>query len=124
MPQYIDSQAVTQDLRIDRGEALTIEATITNKATGAVVDLTGHTVEMLVHDDAGVEIVKLTNTSHEDAAAGETRFTLTDTVTRTASATSETVWDYAIHWKDDAAQEDIAVYGRIIVRAVPVADIA
>lgn len=107
---------------VDRGERLVLEAEIQDSAEAAV-DIAGHTVELIVQEQpGGTQIDKQTNTVHDDPTNGKTQFTLTHTTTMKASATSPTVWYYAIHWKDDSspALEDIHSSGTIKVHAVPV----
>lgn len=118
-----DARGINRDFRIDRGERVILEATITNADTGNAINLTGHTVEFIIESTlGGTNVLKTTNTNHSDAVNGKTQFTVSSAITITASATVGTKWHYAVHWKDDSdpVKEDIHSWGYIYVYPVAV----
>ena len=69
----LDLRVQETDIAIDRGERFRLTAAVKTIA-GVVIDLTGHTVRLLIEDRAGAEIHEDTNTVHDDPTAGITRF--------------------------------------------------
>ena len=122
MATNTDARGAIINFEIDRGEKLKLEPEILDSADAAV-DITGHTVELIIQEQpGGTVILSTTNTVHDDPTNGKTQFILTHTTTMKASSTSPTTWYWAIHWKDDStpALEDIHSSGTIKVHAVPV----
>ena len=127
MATKVLARGAAYSFELDRGERITFEALILDE-NAAAVDLTGHTVELIINDTnpGGSEIQKTTNTTHSDAVNGKTQFTITTATTLTANASTGAMWFFGIHWKDDSApaREDIHSYGTIRVNAVPAGTIA
>lgn len=109
------------DIFIVRRTSRTFDVHITDELTGADVNLSGATVELLAQDTLGGAItMQITNTDpHSGFATGRTTMTIAVADTDAASPVKKTRWPYVVQYFDGAAEAQMAMVGDLVVSPTP-----